>query len=231
MKKQKNLRGFCPYCKSPVTTIKGEDVKCENCGATVTSDEISNQSAVLQKKENGKTTFNFKNLVKKWWFWVAIASIIVLIIGTVVPSSPEVEVEVLYEKNQTVTIDDISIKVENVTETQIIPATMGLHMSTNNNYLVVLVTITNGSTHDYSSYSRAFKVYYNGYTYENKPTESYWYGYNDGSYKGLSYVNPTISSGLSEPAYLVFEVPRSIENAQYVLSFKPISTKVKIKLY
>ena len=228
VKKQKQIGGICPYCKTHLQTNKGEDKKCPQCGVTVAYAEFKNQHAVLQTTEAGKKKFNFINLLKKWWFWVAIILTIGLIVGLATPSSPKNET--IFEKNQTISVDDYAVSVIDVSETNTINGIATSSMTTTNNYLIVLVKLTNNNKYSHSFKSDDFKVYYNTHVYEQKPTESYWYGYHDKNYKGYSY-GPIIESGLSDTVYLVFEVPQKLNQAQYILSFEPKLTEVKIKLY
>ena len=220
--KQKIVNGSCPYCGAQVKTLKGEGTKCENCGAAISYDTIMNEKAIIQTTNDGKKKFNFKNLLKRWWFWVVSAAIILAIIGAVLPKTPST----VYEKNQTVAIDGVSITVKEVSDTQFI--SLG-NYTTTNYYLVVLVKLTNNNTSNYYAGSSDFKVYYNGHTYSHLSTESYWYGKNT-SKQGLNY-GVTVKPGLSEEAYLVFEVPQSVNSANYILSFKPSTTEIQIKLY
>ena len=221
--KPKQIMGICPYCKTHLQTNKGEDRQCPHCGATVTYAEFENQHAVFQATETGKKKLNFSNLIKKWWFWVSIALIVALIIGLATPNDTTI-----YEKNQTVSVSNCAITIIDVTETKTIKAIS--QKTTTNNYLIVLVKLTNNQQSAKVFSSGDFKVYYNGHTYEQKSEESYWYGYNNGRYEGFNYLQ-TVDSGLSETFYLVFEVPETLDRAQYLLSFKPGTKEVKIKLY
>ena len=221
--KQKTEVASCPYCGATIKTVKGENTKCDSCGANVSYEAIKNEKAIIQTTNDGKKKFNFQNLIKRWWFWVVSAVIILAIIGAVMPKTPTT----VYEKNQTVSVNNVSITIQSVTDTQRIDSISDF--TTSNYYLIVLVKLTNNKSTDYYASSSDFKVYYNGHTYSQLPTESYWYGENAAK-QGLSY-GVTVKSGLAEEAYLVFEVPQSANSANYILSFKPSTTEIQIKLY
>lgn len=254
VKKQKQIDGICPYCKTHLQTNKGEDKKCPQCGATVTYAEFKNQHAVLQTTETGKKKFNFINLLKKWWFWVAILFIVSLIVGIVSPSvstpsasepqksfdaqtqtqeQEKIDQDVLYGKYTTVSLPDntLSLKVVSVTDTHNISP-----YHTGNYYLIIGVMVKNTDTSDYQGKQIVdpsfFTVSSGEKSYYHSTMETYQYGQNTGK-KVLASVQ-SLSRNESNTYYLVFEVTEPNATGQYVLTFDPglfKSTAVKIKLY
>ena len=227
----KEIKGKCPYCKSFIQSKEDDIVICPACGATVRSCDIEPYTDPVVDSGDDQGKKKKFNIAKKWWFWVALVLTVVIIIAIIAgttgnSSEPKSNV---YEKNQTITVSQISLSVLDVSTTKSIDGIGTSDFTTVNNYLVVLVKLTNNQSTSYYLSSSDFYINYNGHKYEQLPTESYWYGYH-ATRDGLSY-GKTINSGLSDELYLVFEVPDSIDNANYVLTWEKSYTDSEIKLY
>lgn len=130
----------------------------------------------------------------------------------------------VYSQNEIVNTDNFSFQIMGVTETQFINS-IG-DFKTENCYLVIEIKVTNNSQYDKHIASGEFTITNGKHTFDQLSTESYWYG-NGKDIQGLSY-GVKVKAGLSERFYTVFEVPSSVNDSKYTLTFKPDYKEYKI---
>ena len=169
-----------------------------------------------------------KPITKKWWFWVIIVVVILGIAGGIgggaaggnsnnssenggtVNNSSENggtvnNQKVEYKLNDTVTVGDLQYTISSPYNTVKV-GTLGT--VTQNNYVVVTVTIkNNGSSEKYISDSN-FK-----YCRENNKYNTH----NDGIYlENGFWLNVTIGAGITKTIQVVYEIPSEYVSTDYI---------------
>ena len=220
--KEKQYNLHCPYCNSMVQVIGILNSNCPNCGGIITHDDVRNSRAVISKDSSGNRKFMFKNLLKKWWFWVSIAvliSIIAVLIRNVNKTSTKVGI------NEWAAVDNYQLRVINVENTKEFGTGSIGHYTTQNNFACILIEIQNNSSSSLSISYDDFVIKNGNIKYSSKGTEAYWYSnYKNNDYPAL-YLNGTIGGGLSGKYYLVFETTTEI-NSSYQLEYSDYYTSV-----
>ena len=114
--------------------------------------------------------------------------------------------------------DSLLIDILAVDETKTIPGVLPKTFTTPNYYLILRIRITNDSDLTQSFYSSNIRIRLDNKEYKHLATESYWYGKAKDivGVEGLSY-GSLIQPGLSLERFLVFEVPYSKEESDYIL--------------
>lgn len=159
-----------------------------------------------------------KPITKKWWFWVIIVVVVLGIISGIGGDDAENssndstnngntgnnQVEE-YKMNDTVTVGDLQYTINSAYNTEKIGS---FGTTTQNNYVVVTMTIkNNGTSEAYISESNFY--YYRG---NNK------YGtHNDGIYLDNGFwLNETIGAGITKTIQIVYEIPSEFEETDYI---------------
>ena len=120
-----------------------------------------------------------------------------------------------------VEVDNLLFDILTVDETKMIPGVLPKIFTTTNYYLIIRIRITNVSNLTQSIYSSNIRIRLDDKEYKHLATESYWYGKAKDivGVEGLSY-GGLIQTGLSLERFLVFEVPYSKEESDYILCIK-----------
>lgn len=133
---------------------------------------------------------------------------------------------VTIEKNEWGELNDYAIRVVSVEDTTAIQAITT--MTTQNNFMCILVEIKNKADYSRSISYNDFKVSNGNNTFDSKGTEAYWYA-EDTLYPAL-YLNGTIDGNLSGKYYLVFETPSSSQSDSYTLVYEYGFDKIEFKI-
>ena len=117
--------------------------------------------------------------------------------------------------------DSLLIDILAVDETKTIPGVLPKTFTTPNYYLILRIRITNDSDLTQSFYSSNIRIRLDNKEYKHLATESYWYGKAKDivGVEGLSY-GSLIQPGLSLERFLVFEVPYSKDESDYILCIR-----------
>ena len=183
--------------------------------------------AEKKEKEQKKKKVPF---YKKWWFWVIIGVVVLLAIGGIVVGNSETEQlppETHYI-GESVTIGSSSLVVVNVQDKKYVSYVeystnwekypSGISdfetASTENNFIVVELKITNNASTKQTYEAEDFLLYKGdtSYAYASKASA---YA-NDKKYYANKVADPTLSTTL----YVVFEVPSTHEQDTYILKPK-----------
>ena len=120
-----------------------------------------------------------------------------------------------------VEVDNLLFDILAVDETKTIPGVLPKTFTTSNYYLIIRIRITNDSNYTQSFYSSNVLIRLEGKEYKHLATESYWYGKAKDivGVEGLSY-GGLIQPGLSIDRFLIFEVPYSKDESDYILCIR-----------
>ncbi|MCQ2975961.1 MAG: DUF4352 domain-containing protein [Bacteroidales bacterium] len=195
---------------------------CPICGAKVFTTEQSslNKHDVL-RSNNETNEIKEKPVYKKWWFWTAIAGSIlsVCVVASVIANIKPKETKT-YKVGETVNCSDWTYVVNSVSDTKTIKT-----QTSNYNFLVVNLTITNNKSYNSSILSSDFKVI--------KDKNEYSLNYS----AELKIDNSIFSAGSVIPggsytANIVFETPTEHINDKYTLVVNALSiNKANIELF
>lgn len=168
-----------------------------------------------------------KPIFKKWWFW-CIMVLVLCIIGGVsggvvgggsnTSSSNNGEVEknqsVEYKMNDTVSVGKLDFTITMAYNTVQISY---LGTITQNNYVVVTMTVKNKDKSQKNLYESAFTYYRGKNSY--KP-------HNDGIYLDNGFwVIKEIGAGITSIIQVVYEIPSTYESTDYILVKDGLSSK------
>lgn len=183
-----------------------------------------------EKKEKSKVPF-----YKKWWFWAIIGLVVLGVIGTIVGNNSaenEEQIEQLppetYYIGESVTIGSSSFTVVSVNDkTSLSYAEYSTNweryptgisyfdtVSTENNYIVVELRISNNDSKRQTYEAKDFLLYKGKTSYACTDKASAFA--NDNKYHASKSADPTLSTTL----YVAFEVPSTHEQDIYVLKEK-----------
>ena len=134
------------------------------------------------------------------------------------------------EKNEWGELNDYAIRIVSVEDTTFIKALSSSPITTQNNFMCILVEIKNKADYSRSISYFEFEVSNGNNTFDSKATEAYWYAEEKDTLYPALYLNGTIDGNLSEKYYLVFETPSSSQSDSYTLVYEYGFDKLVFKI-
>ncbi len=176
-----------------------------------------------------------KSIFKRWWFWVIIGIVAVIIIsassGSDEPSTPSPSTPpqtsaptVTYKIGDTVNVDDLEFTLLDVYNTKQIGSEY-LGAKTENNYVVVKVKVKNNESKEISLTSSNFHLF-NGKSEYEPNSAAIYLGEGDAN---PFYILEEIGSGLSKTISIVYETPEEYSEDWYI-QFSYFISKEKVYL-
>ena len=166
------------------------------------------------KKEKKQRPF-----YQKWWFWLIIGVVVLGIIGSIVggtaggsssnsgggSSSSQTST---YGMNQKVKVKDLEFTITGAYDTKILGnSTLGA--TTENNFVVVTITVKNNSSSEINLYESNFRYYRGSNAYE---------AHSGGIYLDNGfYVVQSVGAGITKTINVAYEIPSAHQSSDYVL--------------
>ena len=151
-----------------------------------------------------------KRFYKKWWFWVIIGVVLLIIIGSSVSSSDDntddshTSSDTKFKINDPVTVGDLTYTVIDVYDTD----NIGYNNKTENNYVVVTLTVKNNGKDGITVYDSMFEYYRGDAKYECSANSIYL--------ENGFYVLQAIGAGITKTISVAYEIPSEHEGTDCI---------------